>query len=81
MTSNRDVIDPVCGMTISMSQAPFNRLHGNSTYYFCSAECTFKFEADADAYVAVARLNLPGWGETPHPPAIVEQFLHGPDQV
>jgi len=81
MTTNRAVIDPVCGMTISMSQAPSHRLHGDATYYFCSTECTLKFDADADAYAAVARLNLPGWGQTPHPPAIVEQFLREPEQL
>jgi YHS domain-containing protein len=81
MTTNRAVIDPVCGMTISMSQAPFNRLHGDATYHFCSIECTLKFDADSDAYAAVARLNLPGWGQTPHPPAIVEQFLQEPEQL
>ena len=81
MTTNRDVIDPVCGMTLIVSQAPFNRLHADTTYYLCSTECALKFDADADAYAAVARLNLPGWGETPHPPAIVEQFLRRPDQL
>jgi YHS domain-containing protein len=81
MTGNHDVIDPVCGMTISISQAPCKRLHADATYHFCSVECAWKFDADADAYVAAARLDLPGWGMTPPPPAIVERFLQEPDQL
>jgi YHS domain-containing protein len=67
-------IDPVCGMTISIVRAPYSREHAGSTWYLCSIECSMKFDADADAYVAVARLDLPGWGETPHPPSVIEQF-------
>jgi hypothetical protein len=29
---------------------------------------------DADAYAAVAGLDLPGWGMTPHPENVVAQF-------
>ena len=68
------VIDPVCGMTITRAQAPCRREHDGATYHFCSIECALRFDADAPAYVAVARLDLPGWGLTPHPPAIVEHF-------
>ena len=74
MNPIRDVIDPVCGMTITTAQAPFMRDHGGSTYYLCSAECCLKFDADGEAYIAAARLELPGWGETPHPESVVEQF-------
>ena len=77
MTSHDHVIDPVCGMTIARFQAPYTREHAGGTYYLCSAICTERFEVDADAYIAVARLDLPGWGQTPHPPAIVEQFRQG----
>lgn len=71
-TSN--VIDPVCGMTITTAQALFTRLNAGATYYLCSVECSLRFDTDGDAYVAVARLNLPGWGLTPHPASVVEQF-------
>ena len=74
MTLPETVIDPVCGMTIGRSQAPFTREHGTSVYYLCSIECGKKFDADADAYAAVAGLELPGWGMTPHPENIVKQF-------
>lgn len=68
------VIDPVCGMTISADQAPHQREHSGATWYLCSMECCLKFDADADAYVTVARLGLPGWGKTPHPESVIEQF-------
>ena len=74
MQPHRDVIDPVCGMTITTVQAPFARDHAGVTYYLCSIECCGKFDADGAAYVAAARLDLPGWGETPHPESVVEQF-------
>lgn len=77
MTSHDHAVDPVCGMTIARFQAPYTREHSGSTYYLCSAICTERFELDADAYITVARLSLPGWGQTRHPPAIVEQFRQG----
>jgi YHS domain-containing protein len=72
--TEREVIDPVCGMTITVLQAPFACDHGGATYYLCSVECHSKFKSDGDAYAAVSRLNLPGWGETPHPDSVIEQF-------
>ena len=73
MTSEM-VIDPVCGMTIRKEAAPLMREHAGETFYLCSAECGVKFDGDADAYVTAARLNLPGWGKTPHPENVVKQF-------
>ena len=74
MSPSDDCIDPVCGMTITVTQAPHQRVHAGATYYLCSIACALRFDADADAYATVARLDLPGWGHTPHPPAVVEQF-------
>lgn len=74
MDSSEEVIDPVCGMTITKAKAPFSEEHDGSTYYFCSVQCASRFDADADAYAAAARLNLPGWGQTPHPDSVVKQY-------
>ena len=79
MNSLDDVIDPVCGMTISRSSAPVIKAHGDVTFYLCSVECAAKFDADADAYAAVSRLDLPGWGMTPHPERVTKQFRPGGD--
>lgn len=68
------VIDPVCGMTLEQLQAPYVREHSGATWYLCSHACCLKFDADADAYIAAARLDLPGWGRTPHPESVTEQF-------
>ena len=74
MSDSPKVIDPVCGMTLHAHEAPFSLEHGDRVWYLCSIECRFKFDADRDAYIAASRLDLPGWGQTPHPESIVEQF-------
>lgn len=74
MTLSATVIDPVCGMTIGATQAPFTREHAATTYYLCSVECASKFDADGDAYATAADLQLPGWGLTPHPESVIKQF-------
>ena len=74
MRSSTQVIDPVCGMTIDKEKAPFERENSGETFFLCSSECARRFDVDGDAYVATARLNLPGWGMTPHPEQVVKQF-------
>jgi len=74
VSSSDDVIDPVCGMKFDKKRAPFEREHSGQTFYLCSAECAKKFDVDGEAYVATARLSLPGWGQTPHPDRVVKQF-------
>jgi len=68
------VIDPVCGMTILKAEAPHMREHEGVTYYMCSAGCAHRFDLDGDAYATTAKLNLPGWGKTPHPDDVVRHF-------
>jgi Cu+-exporting ATPase len=72
--SNETAIDPVCGMTIEKKQAPFEREHSGQVFHLCSAACAKRFDSDGDAYATTSRLNLPGWGSTPHPENIVKQF-------
>ncbi|WP_435007727.1 heavy metal translocating P-type ATPase [Tundrisphaera lichenicola] len=45
------VLDPVCGMTIDPAKASGNVDHDGKTYYFCSAVCREKFQADPDRYL------------------------------
>ena len=45
------VKDPVCGMTVDPRTAKHRADHSGETYYFCSAGCRTKFEADPERYV------------------------------
>jgi xanthine dehydrogenase accessory factor len=47
-------IDPVCGMTVDVANAGHTTVHDGRTYYFCSAGCLLRFEAEPARYVAVA---------------------------
>ncbi len=51
------VTDPVCGMRIAPAKAVAAREHGGATYHFCSRDCARKFDDDAAAYIAAARLR------------------------
>ena len=44
--------DPVCGMTVDPRTAKHRTEHRGQTYYFCSAGCRTKFEADPGKYIA-----------------------------
>ncbi|MBP6004443.1 MAG: cadmium-translocating P-type ATPase [Pyrinomonadaceae bacterium] len=46
-----DVVDPVCGMTVSPGSAAGNHSHHGETYYFCSMSCVDKFKADPEKYL------------------------------
>jgi Cu+-exporting ATPase len=51
-TPDSTVKDPVCGMTVDPATAKHRSEHGGRTYYFCSAGCRAKFEADPVRYLA-----------------------------
>jgi Cu+-exporting ATPase len=57
MPSNDLMTDPVCGMRIAPSRAAGSREHRGVTHYFCSPFCIRKFDEDADAYIAAARIR------------------------
>jgi len=46
-----EAVDPVCGMTVMVSEAAMPLEHNGITYYFCCAGCHRTFEEDPDAYV------------------------------
>ncbi len=48
------VTDPVCGMKIQKEQAAGQSTHAGHTYYFCSAGCQKKFEANPQQYTPKA---------------------------
>src|SRR5512132_2376378 len=44
--------DPVCGMAVDPHTMPHRATHGGQTFYFCSAGCRQKFEADPLRYLS-----------------------------
>ena len=50
-----EVLDPVCGMTISPDDAVGHVAHKGQTYYFCSESCLEQFKADPDRFLAADR--------------------------
>ncbi len=57
MPTHTLVNDPVCGMRIDVSKAAGTREHRGVTHHFCSRLCVERFDVDADAYLAAARLR------------------------
>lgn len=57
MTAHKSATDPVCGMRLDPAGAPATREHRGVTYHFCSVWCATKFDDDAEAYLAAARLR------------------------
>ena len=52
---SQEVVDPVCGMLVSLEGATEVVEHEGVTYAFCSAHCRKRFEADPARYVAAER--------------------------
>ena len=46
-----EVVDPVCGMTISPDDAVGTVEHQGTTYYFCSQSCVDRFSANPSAFL------------------------------
>lgn len=51
MTSQAQVTDVVCGMTIDPSQAAGTSEYQGQTYYFCSNGCKREFDKNPDQFV------------------------------
>lgn len=48
--ATRTMIDPVCGMTVDPEASEHHANHEGTDYFFCSAGCRAKFEAQPAAY-------------------------------
>ena len=55
MTLTHEVVDPVCGMTISPEDAAGQHEYQGQTYYFCAESCLERFRADPEAFVGETR--------------------------
>ncbi len=51
---NETARDVVCGMSVNRAKTPHKLTHAGESYYFCSAGCVKKFQADPDKYLAHA---------------------------
>lgn len=52
--SRHEALDPVCGMTVDVATARHRSTFAGRTYYFCSAGCRERFEADPAGFAVVA---------------------------
>ena len=64
-TDKAEAQDPVCGMTVETSNAPYTQNHVGHTYHFCSKNCFEKFNADPAKYVAQSEIHSPPEQENP----------------
>ena len=59
MTTPKNALDPVCGMTVDPKTTPHRHEHHGDTYYFCSGGCRTKFAADPEKYLHHRRARRP----------------------
>ena len=45
------MIDPLCGMQVDPDKAAGSSQYNGTTYYFCSASCKARFDANPAQYV------------------------------
>jgi Cu+-exporting ATPase len=45
-----EACDPVCGMVVDVARIRLRSEHDGRTYFFCSAGCRRKFDADPVKY-------------------------------
>lgn len=65
-TANLTVIDPVCGMEVDPTRAPWSRKAMGQTFYFCSSFCAEIFDPDIDAVDLInLRANIWDKGHRP----------------
>ncbi|TMK86136.1 MAG: YHS domain-containing protein [Actinobacteria bacterium] len=53
ISAGHEAVDPVCGMTVRVSDAGHRVVHDGVTYYFCSAGCRAAFEKDPASFLSV----------------------------
>src|SRR5512144_2066868 len=72
-----EVIDPVCGMTISPADSVGEVVHRGHTYYFCNESCLEQFRADPERFLSpdmrsqpVAPTHAAEWTCPMHPEVV-----------
>ena len=59
--------DPVCGMRVDPATAKHKSHHGGHDFWFCSAGCKTKFDADPEKYLSPQKADTP----PPAPPGTI----------
>ena len=59
IAATAEVVDPVCGMTISPDDAVGHVDHNGQTYYFCGASCLDRFKSDPERFLNRDRVVAP----------------------
>jgi P-type Cu+ transporter len=63
--ASKEVVDPVCGMTIDPADAVGHVDHDGQTYYFCAQSCLERFTAEPSRYVMPESGNREPGSEDP----------------
>ena len=58
VAAGADVIDPVCGMTISPADAVGHADYKGQTYYFCNQSCLDRFRATPATFLAAVAYSI-----------------------
>ena len=59
----KTVIDPVCGMDVSIENAGFSVCYQGTSYYFCAEACRRAFEKNPKKYLTSGSRKRKGiWG-------------------
>ncbi len=63
----QEVVDPVCGMTISPADSVGEVVHRGHTYYFCNESCLERFKANPEEFVGAGsrRQEIGTWRSDP----------------
>ena len=72
--ASKEVVDPVCGMTIDPADAVGHVDYQGHTYFFCAESCLERFKADPSRYVAT-----PSGTPASETAVLVARGTHSPD--
>ena len=72
--ASKEVVDPVCGMTIDPADAVGHVDYQGHTYFFCAESCLERFKADPSRYVAT-----PSGTPVSDTAVLVARGTHSPD--
>jgi xanthine dehydrogenase accessory factor len=54
LPTGSEATDPVCGMTVQVTQARYTSEHAGTTFYFCCGACRERFDRDPERYAVRA---------------------------